>query len=281
VLAAGDLLATGAKSDPLHLGVLAAPFPVDLGLAQVPVILEIPFGAEDRSDAGPSVFQIYAYAANGQGTLTDYLTQEMSIDVMRLRSSGSRGIKFYGTLLLPPGDYELRVLVHSAARDASSVSVTSLHVPVAPGGPATVLSPFFESSATGWTMTKGPVRSGTALEKADYPFSVASQSFVPAAAATLANGSDARVALITYNFGQGVVPAPLQVRSEVLDRSGETHPVDQKILERSDGERWGGRKLVLAVRPETLPPGDYRLRVTVSDPASLAAAEATSAFEVK
>jgi hypothetical protein len=283
VLASGDLITGGMREDQLHVRVLTASFPVDLALAQVPLILEIPFaGISTRDSAGQTAFQIYVYAADPQGTLTDYLTQELSVDIVKVGANGAgEGIKYYGTLLLPPGDYELRVLVSCATVGQSSVKILSLQVPVVPGGRPVVLPPLFEASTGGWTLIKGPARSEAALQKATYPFAVGAESFVPAAAATLSNGKETRVALMTYNFGQGSDDSLLRVRPEILDESGRVYAVSLTSLRSSDGERFGGRDLLLGFRPQGLAPGRYRLKVAVSDPNTGSVAENTGLFDIR
>jgi hypothetical protein len=281
VLASGDLITGGLKENRLALQLLTASFPIDLGLAQVPVILEIPWSEAMRKAAAPAQFQIYVYAADAQGTLTDYLAQDFSVDLSKVAGANKEGIKFYGTLLLPPGDYELRVLVHCATSDESGLRVANLRVPAVPGNAAVVLPPFFQSSSGGWTLVKSPARSEEALRLAGYPFAVAKESFVPAADAVLAGGSDAQVVLMTYNFSQGPEAVPLQVQSAAVDEAGHLHPVGLRLVNRSDGERFGGRDLLFSFRPEGLPPGRYHLKVTVSDTLGPKTAESASAFEIR
>jgi hypothetical protein len=107
------------------------------------------------------------------------------------------------------------------------------------------------------------------------------ESFIPAAAAVVSRVADIRVVLMTYNFSQGPEVPPLQVRSEALDESGLAHPVGLQLVHRSDGERFGGRDLLFAFRPEGLAAGRYHLKVTVSDALAPKAAESQTAFEVR
>ena len=281
VLASGDLITGGLKENRLSLRLLTASFPIDLRLAQVPVILEIPWSEAMRKAPAPAQFQIYVYAADAQGTLTDYLAQDFSVDLSKVAGASKEGIKYYGTLLLPPGDYELRVLVRCATSDESGLRVANLRVPAVPGAAAVVLPPFFQSSSAGWTLVKTPARSEEALRLAGYPFAVAKESFVPAADAVLAGGSDAQVVLMTYNFSQGPEAVPLQVQSAAVDEAGHVHPVGLRLVNRSDGERFGGRDLLFSFRPEGLPPGRYHLKVTVSDTLGPKTAESASAFEIQ
>ena len=74
----------------------------------------------------------------------DYVASEMALDLAKVRPAlEARGIKFYGTLYLPPGEYGLRVLVRNATTGRAGVAATRLSVPVIPGGAPRVLPPLF------------------------------------------------------------------------------------------------------------------------------------------
>jgi hypothetical protein len=114
----------------------------------------------------------------------------------------------------------------------------------------------------------------------DYPFAVGGEPFIPAALPSVAGGAETQVAVFTYNFGGGKTGA-LAVRGEILGEDGQARPAPLAVVKESDVERGGGRKLMLSFKPEGLSPGRYALRVTVTDPASKAAGEAASYFEVR
>jgi len=283
VLAAGDLITGGSPSGDIPARLLAAPFAAEGGVAQVPVILEIPGQALLAGDTGALAgVQIYAYATDSGGTLSDYLTQEMTLDLSKTRSAvEAAGIKFYGTLYLPQGDYTLRSLVRNASTGRSGVQTATLRIPAMPGGPAVVLPPVFQESGGKWVMAKGTPRADAPPRAPDYPFAIGGESFIPAALPLLTNGAEARVAVITYNFSGGAKPAPLQVRSEIVSADGKPQAVDVKLARESSGERGGARKLLLTFKPEGLAPGRYALKVAVTDGSSKNSVESASAFEVR
>jgi len=283
VLASGDLLTGGGGAVQLNVQMLAAPFASDAKVAQIPVILEIPGKSLIEGDSSTSSgVQIYAYASDANGTVTDFLTQEMSLDLKQLRSRlEAGGIKYYGTLFLPPGRYTLRSLVRNVATGRSALTVASLTVPVMPGGVPIVLPPFFQDPTGSWLMVKANPRPEASAHPADYPFAVGGDSFVPTALPVLASGATAQVAVVTFNFGAAAQPDSLQVLPEILGPDGKPRKTDVQVVRRSDREGNGARKLLLSFKPEGLQPGRYLLRVRASDRVSRQTAEASTAFEIR
>ncbi len=282
LLATGDLVTSGGRNS-LSVSLLAAAFPGDGGLASVPLVLEIPGSAILAGEKGAQEsVQLYAYATNGAGTLVDYRTQEVSLDLAKARASlEGGGIKYYGTLSLPPGEYTLRAVVRTVASGLSGSASATLHVPAMPGGPAMVLPPLFQDSAARWVMVKAPAREGR--EPGEYPFTVGGDAFVPWAAPSVEKGSETRVTVVTCNFPQGPAggkPPALELHPE-LSGNGRAWPASLRLLGQTPVEKGGTRKILLTFKPENLPPGTYRLKVGVSEPGSGAAAEGVTEFEVR
>jgi hypothetical protein len=107
------------------------------------------------------------------------------------------------------------------------------------------------------------------------PFRMGDRPFLPSALPILGAG-EARFALLGYNLaGEG----DLQVRSQVLTADGrELQAGDLSLVSRATGES-GADRLELSFRPPTLKPGEYLLRVTVTDAAGKAGT-ATTPFVV-
>ena len=172
----------------------------------------------------------------------------------------------------------LRALVRNAATGRAGVQTATMKVPAVPGGPATVLPPFFEEAPGRWTMVKGNPRPDAPRKEAEYPFAVGGQSFIPSVLPAVANGTETKVAVAAYNFaGAG---KPLRLRAEIVGADGAARPVEVASLRQSDTERDGGQKIAFGFKPEGLSPGRYVLKVAVTDEAGTNA-EAVSAFEVR
>lgn len=280
VLASGDLVVGGQRTEEIPARVIAAPFPAETGVAQVPVVIEIGGAQLVAGDPGPKTgVEIYAYAIDRNGTLADYTTQELSLELAKVRTMlEGGGIKYYATLFVPPGEYTLRVLARNAATGRSAVVAQNLSVPVFPGGATTLLAPFFPEAPGRWLMVKGTPRPDAAPHTAEYPFAVAGESFIPAADPQLSNGSETQVAVMAYNLPDASVP--LNLRSEVVGPDGKSRPATVSIAKRSDGEKGGGRKLLVKFKPEGLTPGAYRLKVALLG-AGGKTFESVGAFEIR
>ena len=283
ILSAGDLLTGGSRGAEISGHLVTAAFASPAEVPQVPVVLEISGPSLLVGDASEkSGVQIYAYANDASGALADYLASEVSLDLGALRKSlEAGGVKFYGTLYLPPGQYGVRVLVRNTTTGRAGVYSAAVEVPKIPGGPPAVLPPFFSEPAGRWLMVRGNPRSDAPPRPVDYPFAVAGESFIPSALPVLANGGQAQVGVFAYNLGAGAKPAALDVRSEIVGPDGHATPLTLTMTKSSDAERGGGRKLLLAFAPAGLAPGRYALRVALTDPVTHASAENSSAFEVK
>ncbi|HEX7253002.1 MAG TPA: VWA domain-containing protein, partial [Thermoanaerobaculia bacterium] len=241
MLDAGDALTGGPRQDSFPTVALAAPFPSGGPLSQVPVIIEIPGKALLAGDtAAQSKIQIYAYATDTSGTLTDYLTQELALDMSKVRANlETGGIKFYGTLSLPPGEYVVRTLVRNGTSGHSAVTATSVKVNEVPGVAAVVLPPFFREPSGKWIMVKASPRADSPTRTAEYPFALEGESFIPAALPTLDASSTADIVVATYNFAGKDKLEPLQVSSEITGPDGKTRPIEVQVVKRSDKERSG------------------------------------------
>jgi VWFA-related protein len=283
VLEAGDAITGGSRSDSFPTVALTAPFPSGGPISQVPVVIEIPGKPLLEGDASSQAsLQVFAYATDANGTLTDYLTQQMSLDLAKVKSQlESGGIKFYGTLSLPPGEYTVRTLVRNGNSGRSSVTATRLQVNQVPGVAAVVLPPFFREPAGRWIMVKAPPRPDAPTRAAEYPFALEGESYIPSAMPTIDSGATADVVVATYNFGGAEKPEPLQIYSEITGPDGKSRPVEVQVVKRSDKERSGGRAMLLSFKPEGLAAGHYVLKVRISDRVSRKSSEASTDFEVR
>jgi VWFA-related protein len=283
VLSAGDLVTGGLGASQIETHLTTAAFASPDGMPQVPIVLEVPGPSLLAGDAGEkSGVQIYAYANDLQGHLADYVASELALELAKVRPTlQASGLKFYGTLYMPPGEYGLRVLVRNTTTGRAGVSATRLSVPAIPGGAPSVLPPFFSEAAGHWLMVRANPRSDAPPRPPDYPFALAGESFIPSALPELGNGADARVAVVAYNFGASGKPAPLEVDLRVVAADGRETPAGARPEKSSDVERGGGQKRLYAFRPSGLPPGRYALKVVVTDTATHATAESASPFDIK
>jgi VWFA-related protein len=267
--AASDLLG-GEEGGPIRTALLAAPFRAEGGRAYVPVLLEIDGPSLlEGTPAGTLPAEIYVYALDKEGAVHGYVAQTIGLDVAKV-GAGLRqsGLKFFGHLDLPPGEYRLRTLVRNGATGASTVHSLALTVPTfAEAGPV-LLPPFFPEPTGKWLIVREAPRAGQG--EVAYPFLAGTEPYVPASQPVLAPGREARLSLVVYNLGAGAV----RVRAKVLAADGkEVSGGRIKLLEHQAGPP---DRLLAAYDPPPLPPGAYRLEVTLIDGGGASRTSSTS-----
>ena len=187
-LTTAEVIVNDIPQDDVHLAAFAAPFPASNGNSQVPVILDLN-GADLARQAKGSMAaaEIFVYAFDSEGIVRDRLYQRLTLDMKkvgdRLRTTG---VRYYGTLVLPPGTYAIKSLVRAGEPDKKNpndvekrgFARTDVIVPKA--GEIAVLSPIPIDEQTKWLLVKGADRGVTG----DYPFELNGQNFVPSATAS-------------------------------------------------------------------------------------------------
>jgi hypothetical protein len=270
LLDAGARVMSGEEAGALGVSVLAAPFRFSSdGLAYVPVVIEVDgpgllagMQAPGTARTSPTIpAEIYVYAFDTAGAIPDFVTQTLGLDMSKvepvLRQSG---LKFFGHLDLFPGTYSLRVLVRNGTTGSYGLRVDSLVVPDPVEQEPVLLPAFFPEAPGKWLMAREVVPAGE--KTPPYPFMVKDQPFIPASKPVLALGEAAAVSLMSYNLA----PGNLQVRSEVLSVDGkEIGPAELQVLERESGNSGATDRIKGTFRPPTLEPGEYLLRITLTD----------------
>jgi len=252
----------GQEGGSIGTAVLAAPLGGKNGQAYVPLVVEVD-GASllaGKHDSALPV-EIFVYAIDEGGAVQGYRTQSLALDVAKseamLRQSG---IKFFGHLMLPPGKYAIRTLVRNATTGASTLRVSELVVPAA-GEPA-LLPPLFPEPAGRWLVVRETLAEGEA--QPPYPFMLAGAPFIPSSRPRLAAGQAADVVLQGFNLS-----GDLTAKVEVLGADGSVQPGGTLELGKASGN--APRVVTGKFSAPQLRPGEYRLRVTVTDGAGKSA----------
>lgn len=185
LLAASEIVVNDIPQNGVRVSTLAAAFPAaGGGNARVPVIVDVDGSALiAAAKDGRATAHVYVYAFGDDGSVRDRLYQPLSIDLAKL---GERlragGVRYYGTLSLPPGQYAIKTLVRGP-NDANGFTRTELTVPKE--GEVAVLTPIPIDEAPKAVLVKATPRDANE----PYPFTVGTKAYVPCA---IANG---RVAL--------------------------------------------------------------------------------------
>jgi hypothetical protein len=283
-LSASSAIAAAVPQTEIPAWVLAAPFPAGshagAGPILVPVIVEVP---GDRllakHLAAVMNLDVFVYAVDAAGATRDFLYQPIGLELGKVRETLSKaGIKFYGQLHLPPGEYTLRTLVRDNETDRTGLSVTALTVPEEGNAAPFAAPPLFLSDARPWIMVKGKPRPSDEAG-AEYPFAIAGEAFVPAALASLHSGETRQVCVIAYNFTPG--DGAIAYTGRVLGVDGKPYgKVELRLVRASDREGEGQRKLLLDFHPSGLDPGRYALAVKLQDPKTGKSSESSFPFDV-
>ncbi len=261
---------------------LRAPFLAE-GKAYVPLWIEVDGpsllrGAAYQTNRQPVRAEVYAYAINAAGSVGDFMTQTLSLDLERVGEPlRARGFKLMLPLLLEPGDYTVRVLVRNPGTGASGLRIAAVSVPAndrSEGGIA-LLPPLFPEPNDSWLLLRGSRDEVPA--DAPYPFLYGDQSFVPAAHAQVTADQIVPLLVLGYDLGRRGV----QLSAQVVDALGQPVTEAPVILNSEPAPSSDGiDRFLAAFRVPLLPPGDYGLRIVWSDPGRDRDATSSAAFQV-
>ncbi|HET9227647.1 MAG TPA: VWA domain-containing protein [Thermoanaerobaculia bacterium] len=274
-LAAGERILSGFDGGSIRTAVLTAPFRVDENEAYVPVLIEID-GDTLLAGAKPGAglpAEIFTYAFDSEGKVRDFFSQSMTLDLAKVEPAlRQTGLKFFGHLDLPPGEYSVRVLVRSGAGawglKAASVSVPDFADPV-------LLMPFFPEQPGRWLVVREAPREGD--RSVSYPFLAGEQPYIPSSLPELIPGKETAMSLVVYHLQ----PGDVQAEARILTPDGREAGTGQiRIVQRHGRGPDGADRLAATFQPPAgLRPGEYLLLLTVVD-AKGGAESSAAAFTV-
>lgn len=240
-LTTAEVIVNDIPQDEIGISALAAAFPSASSSALVPVVIEIS-GSDlvEHARGGIATVDVFTYAFDADGVVRDSLHQRMRLDMKKVGDRlAQNGIRFYGTLRLPPGRFAIKNLVRVAETDMKGYERVDVDVP-APGE-VTVVRPLFFQEADDWVMVKAT------RDAADtpYPFVLDGEPFIPATRATLREGEPRLFTVFVYHAG--------------ADELTWTIAPEAKLVSRTSGEVV--TKYVFAI--ESFPPDLKQLDVTV------------------
>jgi VWFA-related protein len=263
ILAAADQVVGGSDSGAVRTALLVAPFR-QADKAYVPVVIETDGPTLLEGSAGAVLpAEIYAYAIDSSGSIQDFFSQSLRLDLAKAAPALRRGgLKFFGHLDLPPGEYNVRVLVRNGVTGAYGLRSQPLVVPAFGEPAAVLLQPFFPEAPGRWVMVKEAPRQKQ-LAPPPYPFVIQDRAYVPASLPMVPAGQEVAMALVGYHLPAGV----FQGRARLLAADGkDLGEGELKIGRRESPDAEGQERLMATFRPpRDVEPGEYQLVIVLTD----------------
>ncbi|HTO86423.1 MAG TPA: VWA domain-containing protein [Thermoanaerobaculia bacterium] len=283
-LLAADIIANEIPVSQVPARVLASPLPDARGPARVPVLVEASGPELLLAQSGSSLpVEMYVYAYDDEGRLRDFFTQGVSIDLTVNRERLERGgLRYYGQLTLPPGQYRVRALIRNGETGRMGFVAETVRVPDFSVREPYLAPPVFLASSAEGVFVRGRLGAVGRSMAAELILPPAgSRGLMPVALPEVRSGNPSQVSLVAYYFGPHQ-PQSLKIGAQVL--SDEGRPLKDgalQLVSQSSAEPDGKQVLVVAFTPETLLPGRYSLRVFLQDPATGKAGYASAPFLVR
>jgi VWFA-related protein len=260
-LDSAQLLVAGTPGGELTAGVTAAAFRGEGDRMHVPVVLEVDGSSLlGAAQGGALPLSVYSYAFDDAGTIVDFVTQTLTLDVNKVGEKlRQERFKFVGDLRLSAGHYELRTLVRAGAAGAYWLGETPLDVPAFAPGALDAVTPLVPAPMTAGVV----VRSAASAEKTkglSFPFVMGADFYLPSGMPSVRHGGEVKACLNVY----GLDDSEVTVRGELVDAAGRAVPdAAVKIVSRAASDQSGLQRLELSVQPGSAHAGEYTLRLSV------------------
>ena len=254
--AAGQIM-SGRDSGALRGSVVAAAFEGVGDRAYVPLLIEIDgpsllAGLDDDT----AMLEIYTYAIAADGTIGDFLSQTMGLEVSKVRPAlEAKGLKFFGDLEVPPGEYTLRVLVRDARNGRSVTRTLPLTVPELGSGQLALAPPLFPETSNDWLVVQ-EAEGAEERQARPFPFKLRGNPYLPSARPVIPADGPSQFVLMAYNLGTGGIPLTTQF---ITPEGERVEGPSVSFVERESADHPGTTQLILALDPNGIPPGEYRM----------------------
>ena len=275
---AAEMVLTAEVIEELQIATLAEPVLLEAGRWRVPVVVELPWedlSSERKRRKDMSALEIQAFAIDQDWNVEGLLASGFRLDLAELEGYVSGGgVRFFGELSLPPGEFRLRVLVRNLRSGEVSASTMQLTVPDISGQGFQFGSPFFVDDSGRWLMITVP----STLEAGGDLLVAGESRFMPLVKPVLVAGSSVSI-LVPARAAEG---AQIGVEARVVTHDGEPLAVPgvswhRPLLAGVDGNRW----IPGTLSTEGLEAGDYRLEVTTLEEAGSDRQTRTTDFKVQ
>lgn len=254
-LTLAEILMTDAPIDDVAVNVGSTTLPGPGGKARVPVVVEIPGkGLLEELKGNKANANLFLYVFNQDSQVVDFLQQRITLDLDAAGDTVRKGgVRYYGSLKIPPGNYSLKALVRVEETGRIGFKRSDLTVPAF--DKAAIMPPVLFEEPGNWAMLFGPARG----DDFAYPFAAGEAKFIPKSQPELAANGNYKVALFLYR----VPLEELSVVPTLVASDGTSHPAKVKLLGRTSADDRGSVKLLFDFNPEQVAAGTHQLRFDV------------------
>lgn len=261
-LALGQQLMAANEGGAIPTEVLTMPFALDGERALVPVLMEIDGRSLIGSGSAKQIgVQVFVYAVERKsGGIRDFFSKTIGVNVDAAGQAFSdTGLKFYGSIELPAGEYDLRLLVVEAISGRSNLRIVPLEVPDFSAGVAELMPPLVPDTGGKWLLARVEPEEGQ--DPDPFPFMADRNPFLPGAHPAVKAGETLRLMLIGRNLGDGEIRA----KAELTDADGRSVAAPGlSPLQSSRTGMKGYESVKTGLPTDELAPGEYTLALTVT-----------------
>ena len=253
-----SLISGGETEGEIAFEALALPLRGASSTTGIPWFVEIDGPSLLRSNpSGSARVELYANVLGSDQRTAAFISEAFTVDLREMEDVvWQDGLKYYGYLSLPPGEYQLAILVRNLHSASASVRVLDLQVPAGGRNAKPQVVPVF-SPPTGrdvWLSVRG------AQPSPSYPWIVSGQAISPMVRPVLIAGRRSQSHLFTCGLAQGD-----RGRIELLQGGSVVAAAVLAIGERHPGPAGGVEILDVGFDSPRVPPGLYKLRVVFAD----------------
>jgi VWFA-related protein len=277
VLSTADLIVSERSPGTIPFRVAALPLAGD-SVDPVPVLVAVPAKFfTSLSGQNQISLAIYAYVSQPDGTLADYFTRTVLVDLAQHSAAlASGGLNYLSLCHLVPGSYVLRVLVRDEHSGRYGFLSQPLRVPDFEESGFEVLSPVFLDALAGGLNLRDsgsdPILPGL--------FAIGGEKYVPKLYPDVSLNSHIRICLIIHRKSSVLEGAPFQMEAECLDAENGKFPARVKLLGRTPPDANGMIKLLLDLDTTGLAAGSYSIRFTLHPGQNQEAVRTEASFRV-
>jgi len=276
-----EALEFGVDASRMNLELQAVPLEPTEGLGRFAVLLQVPMRevrrlARQRND-GMLKFEILGVAIDESGSVADFFRNGISLNASRILEapeSFEMPFRYYNLLLLPPGEYQAKVVVREASVGHLSSRSLSLNVPAMGISQAGILGPLriapdqTSYQARGIDPSSPPeYRSGLPLE---YPFQVNGVELTPDISPLMQAGVSYEIWTSISGISGDLDASALSLGFEfdIVDTAGTSREIDyfDLIDEGYEPATESLNLLLWLTIPDAMAVGPYDLRFRFTDP---------------